>query len=153
MQGADHGSYTARVDAAAAQALGQFVGDGIAVLAIGGVIWQLSMQRQELKAQREQSAAADEDRRQEAEDRRQEAESRRKRDELLETQLADMRAEREAARRKQANRVAVRPITPATKPAGVELDERDSLHGVQVANESDRPIRQVRGGIRLRVVP
>jgi hypothetical protein len=130
------------VDAAAAQALGQFIGDGIAVIAIAGVIWQLSMQRQELRAQREQSAAADEDR-------RQEAESRRKRDELLEQQLADMRLEREAATRRQANQVAVKAAPTRVAPHSVKVDQGDFLHGVEVTNRSDRPIWNVRGGIRL----
>jgi hypothetical protein len=130
------------VDAAAAQALGQFIGDGIALLALGGVLIQLDLQRRELAAQRRQSAAADEER-------RKEDAQRRKREELLEVQLAEALRERDASRRQQANRVDVSATTTTVTPSGITLAKGDSLHAVEVTNDSDRPIRNVRGGIRL----
>ena len=78
----------------AAQALAGFIGDGIALFALAGVLVSLDLQRRELKAQREQSAD-------ETAERKLEIESRAKRDALVDKQLADLRARQEAAARHQ----------------------------------------------------
>jgi hypothetical protein len=132
------------MDAAAAQAWGQFAGDGVAVLAFGAALWQLRQQRQELAELRRQSG--------EQEEARQiEVERNRKRDELLDSQLADLRRQRDAHDRRQARQVEAEWTNTNIAPPWFGEVGDAVLWAALIANGSDRPIRQASAGIHLDV--
>ncbi|HEY2700833.1 MAG TPA: hypothetical protein VGJ45_35620 [Pseudonocardiaceae bacterium] len=122
-------------------ALAAFIGDGVALAALVALGIQTLTQRQQLRATRQELA----DQKQALAD---EVELSKKRDDLVETQLTALRRQLGEELKRQALQIDMELGYSKIAPSGVTVLDDHAVWAVTVINRSDRPVRQMRAGLR-----